>query len=163
MSIWFGSQLDWAMDVIMRHAKQSPKEDSKECWKLQLANQELHAIQQILSNDGTFSLFRLATVNYSHHNKNDHHLALYNESINRQNYAVAAGALRRLHPFLTSFIWDLTDNTYDAAKYHKREMSDVETALCAVQGREDLLGVVCKMIMSQLQRLQSEHNPPFLL
>ena len=27
MSSWFGNQLGWAMDVIQKHAKQSPKED----------------------------------------------------------------------------------------------------------------------------------------
>ena len=147
----------------MGHAKQSPKEDSKECWKLRLANWELHAIQQISSNDGTFPLFRLATVNYSHHKRTDHHLALYNEIINRQDYAVATGALRRLHPFLTSFIRDLTDNTYDAEKYQKRKKSDAETIARAVQDRKDSRGIVCNMIMSQMQRLRSEHNAPFLI
>ena len=163
MSSWFGNRLGWAVETIQKHAKQSPKEDSKECWKLRLANWELHAFQQNLSQAQRFSVYELASVNYSCHSRQDHRDALYNELTDRPNYALAAGALRRLHPFLTSFIRDLTDNTYDATKYHKRINSDEETTLRAVQDREDARGIVCEMIMSQMQRLRSEHNAPFMI
>ena len=163
MNSWFGNRLGWAANVIEQHAKQSPKEDSKECWMLRLANRELHAFQQNSPLDGKFSVYELATVNYSRHSRQGHRDALYNELTDRQNYALAAGALRRLHPFLTSFIRDLTDNTYDARKYHKRVNSGEEATQRAVQDREEARGIVCEMVLSQMQRLRSEHNAPFLI
>ena len=57
----------------------------------------------------------------------------------------------------------MTDNTYDAAKSHTQRNSDAETTLRAVQDREDSRGVVCEIIMSQMQRLRLEHNAPFLI
>ena len=163
MSSWFGNRLVWAANVIQQHAKQSPKEDSKECWKLRLANRELHAFQQHSTLDRKFSVYELATVNYSRHSRQGHRDALYNELTDRQNYALAAGALRRLHPFLTSWIRGLTDNTYDARKYHKRINSGEEATQRAVQDREGARGIVCEMVLSQMQRLRSEHNAPFLI
>ena len=163
MSSWFGNRLEWAASVVQKHAKQLPSEDSKECWKLRLANRELHAFQQHSTLDGKFSVYELATVNYSRHSKQDHRDALYNELTDRQNYALAAGALRRLHPFLTSWIRDLTDNTYNARKYHKRINSGEEATQRAVQDREEARGIVCEMVLSQMQRLRSEHNAPFLI
>ena len=163
MSSWFGNRLGWAINVIQQHAKQSPKEDSKECWKLRLANRELHAFQQHSTLDGKFSVYELATVNYSRHSRQGHRDALYNELTDRQNYALAAGALRRLHPFLTSWIRDLTDNTYNARKYHKRINSGEEATQRAVQDRDEARGIVCEMVLSQMQRLRSEHNAPFLI
>ena len=138
MSSWFGNRLDWAVNAVKKHAKQLPGGDSKECWKLRLANRGLHAFQQNSPLDGKFSVYELATVNYSRHSRQNHRNALYDELTDRQNYALAAGALRRLHPFLTSFIRDLTDNTYDAQKHHKRINSDDETTRRAVQNREDV-------------------------
>ena len=163
MSTWFGGRLDWAVNVIKQHAKQLPGEDSKECWKLRLANRELHAFQQHSTLAAKLSVYELATVNYSRHSRQGHRNALYNELADRQNYALAAGALRRLHPFLTSWIRDLTDNTYSARKYHKRINSGEEATQRAVQDREEARGIVCEMVLSQMQRLRSEHNAPFLI
>ena len=163
MSTWFGNRIDWAFSVVKKHAKQLPGEDSKECWKLRLANRELHAFQQHSTLDRKFSVYELATVNYSRHSRQDHRDALYNELTDRQNYALAAGALRRLHPFLTSWIRGLTDNTYNARKYHKRINSGEEATQRAVQDREEARGIVCEVVLSQMQRLRSEHNAPFLI
>ena len=163
MSTWFGNRLDWAVNATQKHAKQLPGEDSKECWKLRLANRGLHAFQQHSTLAAKFSVYELATVNYSRHSRQEHRDALYNELTDRQNYALAAGALRRLHPFLTSWIRGLTDNTYNARKHHKRINSGEEATQRAVQGREEARGIVCEMVLSQMQRLRSEHNAPFLI
>ena len=104
----------------------------------------------------------IVSVNYKRHSPKDHREALHEELTNAGDYHVAAGALRRLHPFLYSFMQDLTTNTYDAEKYHNRKGHDEETTLRALDGRESKRGAAYKMILSQLQRLRSEHNAPFL-
>ena len=104
----------------------------------------------------------ITTVNYKRHSPKEHREALHEELTHTGDYTVAAGALRCLHPFLYSFMQDLTTNTYDAEKYHKRKGHDEQTTLRALDGRDSKRGAAYEMILSQLQRLRSEHNAPFL-
>ena len=85
----------------------------------------------------------IASVNYKRHSPQEHREALHEELTHAGDYNVAAGALRRLHPFLYSFMQDLTTNTYDAEKYHKRKGHDEETTLNALEDRARLQAGRC--------------------
>ena len=41
MSSYLANRLPWAIEVVKMHGRCPPKEDSKECWKLRLANRGL--------------------------------------------------------------------------------------------------------------------------
>ena len=72
---------------------------------------------------------------------------------------MAASSLRRMHPALTGLLRLLTLNTYDASKKRKRTK---EATLAAVDRRDRVHGVAYESVLSQLQRLRSQNNAPFL-
>ena len=85
--------------------------------------------------------------------------AVYADITHVSHWPVAASSLRRMHPALTGLLRLLTLNTYDASK--KRGRTE-EATLAAVDRRDRVRGVASKSVLSQLQRLRSQNNAPFL-
>ena len=153
------SRFGWALGVVQKHAESEPKFDSKAFWQWRTANLELAAFDKECRETGAMPFYALASVNYSVLDRDQHMEAVYNDVTHVSNWRLAASALRRMHPGLTGLLKLVTLNTYNPAA--KRGRSE-EAIAAALERRDKVRAVAFESILSQLQRLRSQHNAPFL-
>jgi hypothetical protein len=158
MDYW-NSRVQWALGVAQRYAQSEPKFDSKAFWQWRCATLELAAMDKNCRETGPMPLYALRSVNFSVLPRDQCMDALYADVTHVKNWDVAASPLRRMHPDLASLLKLVTLNTYNPEK--KRGRTE-EATLAAVERRERVRGVAFEGILSQLQRLRSQHNAPFL-
>ena len=156
---YWNSRVQWALNLVQRHAQSEPKFDSKAFWQWRCATLELAAMDKNCRESGTMPLYALQSVNFSVLDQGQYMDALYADVTHVQNWDVAASSMRRMHPALASLLKLVTLNTYNPEK--KRGRTE-EATLAAVERRERARGVAYEGILSQLQRLRSQHNAPFL-
>ena len=158
MDYW-NSRVQWALGVAQRYAQPEPKFDSKAFWQWRCATLELAAMDKNCRETGSMPLYALRSVNFSVLPRDQYMDALSADVTHVKNWDVAASSLRRMHPALASLLKLVALNTYNPEK--KRGRTE-EATLAAVERRERVRGVAYEGILSQLQRLRSQHNAPFL-
>ena len=158
MDFW-NSRVQWALGMVQRHAQGEPKFDSKAFWQWRCATLELAAIDKTCREKGAMPLYALHSVNFSVLDRDQYMDALYADITHTSAWPVAASSMRRTHPALASLLKLVTFNTYNPEK--KRGRTE-EATLAAVSRRDKVRGVAYEGILSQLQRLRSQHNAPFL-
>ena len=146
------SRLGWAMALVQKHQTSEPKFDSKAFWQWRTATLEIAAIDNNCRETGAMPIFALQSVNFREVDRGQYMEAIYADITHVSNWPVAASSLRRMHPALTL-------NTYDPSK--KRGCTK-EATLAAVDRRDRVRGVAYESVLSQLQRLRSQNNAPFL-
>ena len=156
---YFKSRLGWAMGKVNEYQTSEPKFDSKAYWQWRTATLELAAIDNNCRETGAMPIFALQSVNFREVDRGQYMEAIYADITNMSNWPVAASSLRRMHPALTGLLKLLTLNTYDPSKKRKRTE---EATLAAVDRRDRVRGVAYESVLSQLQRLRSQNNAPFL-
>ena len=156
---YFKSRLGWAMAVVQKHQTSEPKADSKAYWQWRTAALEWAAIDNNCRETGAMPIFALQSVNFREVDRDQYMEAIYADITHVSNWHVASSSLRRMHPALTGLLKLLTLNSYNSNK--KRGRTE-EATLAAVERRDRVRGVAYERVLSQLQRLRSQNNAPFL-
>ena len=147
------------MGKVNEYQTSEPKADSKAYWQWRTAALEWAAIDNNCRETGAMPIFALQSVNFREVDRDQYMEAIYADITNMSNWPVAASSLRRMPPALMGLLRLLTLNTYDASI--KRDRTE-EATLAAVDRRDRVRGVAYESVLSQLQRLRSQNNAPFL-
>ena len=156
------SDLVKAWNRMQNNPDASPKFGSKDYWVYRCALGEARMHHQTMGNYEGVPLLALNSINAKQDDMNEYRYLMQADLMNRDCYPRAMAMLRRMHGPLTQMLQLLTANSTDARANSLKRKKDAETAARDEQRREDKRRLACESIISQMMRLRSKDNAPFL-
>ena len=160
-SYWSSKAIESAK-ALLDPGRKPPKEDSTEYWRQRAIMAEAVLQLQRPAAEAAIPLFRMASLNRKHDDLGEGRRLLKVDLINPYCYPQAASCLRRLHAPLVAMLQMITANSTDPQKNARKRGRDADSAQQAAEHYYARRGLVMEGVLSQLQRLRSKDNTPFL-
>ena len=162
MSSYWSSKAIESAKALLDPGRKPPKEETTEYWRQRAIMAEAVLALQRPAGEAAMPLFSMATLNRKHDDLGEGRRLLKVDLINPDCYPQAASCLRRLHSPLVAMLQMITDNSTDPKKNAKKRGLDADSAQLAADQYYARRGLVTEGILSQMQRLRSKDNTPFL-